>query len=265
MSKRALSLRLQQVADWVLPGRPMVDVGCGDAMLPVWLVLQRRVPFALALDASKPALSQAQARVQHANVEDRVSLRLSDGLAALSECGGHHTYASLVVSGMGGKLMGNILHASPACALAPVERCIFQPQRGAHFLRAALQSLSWTIVLEEFIVCPRGHRYPVIAAERSLTMAQPRYSAADIAFGPILRRRPAPAWVDMLHRQANVFDRWLLECKSPRYAEQRACVIERLALLRAELACIGSPSPERPPTKFNRQFSGHTLSDLLKA
>ena len=59
-----LSARLQQLAEWVLPGRPVADVGCDHALLPIWLVQQGRVPFALAMDVSEDAVASARTLVE---------------------------------------------------------------------------------------------------------------------------------------------------------------------------------------------------------
>ena len=104
-----LPARLQQIADFVLPGRPVADVGSHHGLIPVWLVLQGRVPSAIAMDVSEDAVAGASALVQRTpGLGGRVQGRQSDGLAALAPCDGVGT---VVISGLGGGTIGSILQA----------------------------------------------------------------------------------------------------------------------------------------------------------
>ena len=48
-----LSLRLSAIADMVTEGNRLVDVGCDHGYLPVYLVLNKKIPKAIAAD-NKP-------------------------------------------------------------------------------------------------------------------------------------------------------------------------------------------------------------------
>ena len=115
-----LPARLRQIADFVLPGQPVADVGSHHGLVPVSLVLQGRVPSAIAMDLSEDAVTGTRALVERTpGLGGRVQVRQSDGLAALAPSDGVGT---LVVSGLGGATIGAILRAAEPGAEAMAER-----------------------------------------------------------------------------------------------------------------------------------------------
>ena len=100
-----LSLRLAAISKMVHGGNRLVDVGCDHGYLPVYLVLNKKIPSAIAMDVRKGPLLRAKEHVQQYGVSDYIELRLSDGLSALKAGEGD----TLVIAGMGGPLMERIL------------------------------------------------------------------------------------------------------------------------------------------------------------
>jgi len=111
------------------------------------------------------------------------------------------------------------------------ERLVLQPNTDPAKLRAALQEMSWAILDEDLLIEGR-YVYPVVVAERSA--APVSYSAAEIAFGPILRQRRAPEFFEVLRRQEAHVQRVLSQCSGSAAATERFSA--ELALVRAELS-----------------------------
>ena len=97
-----LSLRLAAISKMVHGGNRLVDVGCDHGYLPVYLVLNKKIPSAIAMDVRKGPLLRAKEHVQQYGVSDYIELRLSDGLSALKAGEGD----TLVIAGMGGRFDG---------------------------------------------------------------------------------------------------------------------------------------------------------------
>ena len=57
-----LSRRLKAIADMVTEGNRLVDVGCDHGYLPVYLMLNHKIPGAIATDVGKGPLARAQER-----------------------------------------------------------------------------------------------------------------------------------------------------------------------------------------------------------
>lgn len=191
-----LSPRLSAVADRVLAGEPMVDVGTDHGLLPQFLLLSGRVPRALGFDLREGPLRGAlrSAEALGLNEEAGFVARRSDGLAALRP--GEATTVTL--AGLGGGLIARILAAAPAHvhgADGP-RRIVASPNLEPERTRAWAMCGGWTLV-HEALIEDRGQVYPVLTLERS-SGAAPDWSDLDLRFGPLLRReRPA------------VFLRWL--------------------------------------------------------
>lgn len=153
-----LSLRLSAVAGMVTEGNRLVDVGCDHGYLPVYLVLEKKIPGAIAMDVRKGPLSRAKEHIGEYGLGEYIETRLSDGLEALKEGEGD----TLVMAGMGGLLMERILMDGEG-VLKGFQELILQPQSDLRHFRRFLLDSGWVIV-EEDIVLEDGKFYPMMKA-----------------------------------------------------------------------------------------------------
>ena len=96
-----LSPRLKTAADMVRKGVVAADIGTDHAYLPSYLVLSGICPRALACDLRKGPLENAAETLEHWNIADKITLRLSDGLDELSA----GEADDIIMAGMGGILI----------------------------------------------------------------------------------------------------------------------------------------------------------------
>ena len=94
-------MRLRAIAGMVTKGNRLADVGCDHGYLSIWLVSEKTVPSAIAMDVRPGPLSRARENITRYGLEDYIETRLSDGLAKLEPGEGD----TLVIAGMGGPLM----------------------------------------------------------------------------------------------------------------------------------------------------------------
>ena len=104
-----LSRRLQAVEQFVTEGNRLADIGTDHGYVPIDLLLKGRLPSAIAMDVNEGPLRQARAHVSFYQLEDRIQLRLSDGLAALQK----GEADTVLIAGMGGALTVRILEEDP--------------------------------------------------------------------------------------------------------------------------------------------------------
>lgn len=104
-----LTPRLRAIAQQVPQGSVLADVGTDHALLPAWLLLEGRIPAAIASDLREGPLSRAKETVEQHGVADRVSLRLCDGLSGI-QAGEADVVA---IAGMGGETIAAILEQAP--------------------------------------------------------------------------------------------------------------------------------------------------------
>lgn len=176
-----LTPRLGQIAAWVRPGAHLADVGTDHAYLPVWLTMQGRVASAIASDLRLGPLNRARDTGRRYGVEERITYRLGNGLAAVrpEECD------TIVIAGMGGENIAQILAGAPWTADGR-HTLLLQPQSRAEVLRAFLADHGYTI-RREALVRDRGFLYPVMeaaAGEMRLTAGQ-QWGGADLLHDPL--------------------------------------------------------------------------------
>mgnify|MGYP002140913786 CR=1 FL=1 len=154
-------MRLRAIAGMVTKGNRLADVGCDHGYLSIWLVSEKTVPSAIAMDVRPGPLSRARENITRYGLEDYIETRLSDGLAKLEPGEGD----TLVIAGMGGPLMERILKDG-AKVREGFQELILQPQSDLPHFRHFLAEIGWEIVSEEMIK-EDGKFYPMMKAVRN--------------------------------------------------------------------------------------------------
>ena len=236
-----LSPRLAAVAAEVLGGEPLADIGADHALLPMWLVQTGRVPRAIALDVARPPLAAARAHAQALGLDDpaRLDLRCSDGLEALRP----GEAATLTLCGLGGGTIAEVLRRAPAhTGAGGARRVVAQPNRDAALVRAWALTSGWDLVRER-LVTDRGHIYAVLCLEpRRPDQPPPAWTAADLRWGPLLRRERPPLYLQALRVSAEALQAAAL--RAPDHPEIRA----RLQELLDELSPPSGADPSGGPS-----------------
>lgn len=183
-----MSARLEAIVRLAGQGDTVYDVGCDHAHVPIRLLQTGCYRRAIGMDVIAGPLGKAAANLALYGMEDRVQLRLSDGLDACI-AGEADT---LIVTGMGGTLMEEILLRQPE-KTASFRALVLGPQSDPEKVRSALRRLGFTITEEELIF-EDGKYYPVIRSEAAPDSAGERTGDKNIPEkSPVLYRKPAAA------------------------------------------------------------------------
>ena len=207
-----LSLRLSAIADLVTEGNRLVDVGCDHGYLPVYLIQQKKIPSAIAMDVRKGPLSRAQEHIRQYGLEEYIQTRLSDGLEGLKAGEGD----TLVIAGMGGPLMERILTDGRSVRNSFSE-LILQPQSDIPHFRRFIQSEGWEIT-EEKMVEEDGKFYPMMrvvppeycehkTADRQEDCKKEEW---EYLYGPLLLKNKNPILYEYLKREIRIREDILL-------------------------------------------------------
>lgn len=228
-SRPALRPRLAAVAAMVLPDVPALDVGTDHGLLASALVASGRVPRAIASDLRPVPLAGAAATIARLGLGDRVTTRCADGLRAIDP----GEVATIVIAGMGGETIAEILAAEPARRTG-ARRLVLSPQDEAPRLRGWLVERGYVLV-DERLVEDRGRFYPVIAAEVG---SGPALSAMELELGPVVLARGGPVLVRFLRRELALCDRAAAGLRQPAAGDpgRLAAIAARRGLLAEALA-----------------------------
>lgn len=153
-----LSKRLRTIASLVPAGSRVADVGTDHGYIPICLVKNNVAVSAIAMDVRSGPLSRAAEHVKEYGLEDRIELRLSDGMDALEE----GEADTVVISGLGGPLMVDILTRGQRVSQS-VKCFVLSPQSDIPGVRVFLRENGYRIDQEVFLK-DEGKYYTVMQA-----------------------------------------------------------------------------------------------------
>jgi tRNA (adenine22-N1)-methyltransferase len=161
------------VGEMLPEGVVLADVGTDHAYLPAALILQGKIPAAIAADLRPGPLSRARATAQAYGLLDKIDFRLCDGLSGInpSETG------AVSIAGMGGETIAAILQAAPWTREQDVP-LVLQPMSSMPELR--------------FWLTENGYK---IVGEHLAREGETLYTALSVRAGKQERLTPAQCWV----------------------------------------------------------------------
>ena len=143
----------------VREGNSVADIGTDHAYLPAWLILNNISPKALACDVRKGPLENAKKTVEAYSIEDKITLRLSDGFDKINPSEAD----DFIMCGMGGTLMEQLVSRTHWLK-DEKKRIIVQPQSHAEDIRRFFVENGFEILFEDACI-DSGKLYCAMAAE----------------------------------------------------------------------------------------------------
>lgn len=179
-----LSNRLQAIADFVPQGSKVADVGTDHGFIPCWLAENNITEKAYACDINELPLSLAKKNIEENGLSEQVESRLGNGLAVMEP----GEVDVVVIAGMGGSLMLDILDAAPR-VVDRLKRVILQPNINAEAVRIWAEKNRWMIVDEELV--KENDRFSMIIVMEPGRSLDPM-SAVELYLGPVLLKKQHP-------------------------------------------------------------------------
>lgn len=101
-----LSKRLTMVGKYVPKNSRLADIGSDHAYLPIALIQEGKITFALAGEVVEGPYEHAKQMVIENNLSEEIVVRLGDGLEVIEK---DDNINAITIAGMGGKLIASIL------------------------------------------------------------------------------------------------------------------------------------------------------------
>ena len=153
--------RLSLCADYVREGSRLADIGTDHGYLPIALCQSGKIPSALACDINPLPLQSAQENIARFGLSKKIQTRLSDGLKEVSP----DEVDDVVIAGMGGELIRDILTAAP-WVMDESKHLVLQPMTRHDDLVKWLVENGFAIE-QQAAVLDDGKYYTVISARFS--------------------------------------------------------------------------------------------------
>ena len=159
MENIKLNERLLTAVQFVREGSRLADVGTDHGYLPIFLILEGRISFAIAADINRGPLDKADENIHKYALDGKIKTVLCDGLRSIDK----DEVDDVAIFGMGGELIVKILDEAPWLKDA-AKRLILQPMTHPEKLRKYLADNGYRII-GEALSFDKGKIYQTICAE----------------------------------------------------------------------------------------------------
>ncbi len=140
-----LSKRIYAIADKVLPGQTVADIGTDHGYVPMILMKNGISPHTIMSDISEGSLSKAIETFKLSGIaESKDSFRVGDGLETIE----NGEVDCIIIGGLGGFTIKEILETNIDKSKS-FSRIIMQPRKHSGHLRYFLYKNGWDIIDED--------------------------------------------------------------------------------------------------------------------
>ena len=220
-----LSRRMQMIVDMVKPSHCVADIGTDHGYIPIRLAESGIAEHIIAADVRKGPLARAREHIHECGMDERIELRLGDGLSVLSSGEAER----IIISGMGGLLMIRILSDSPEI-LEKIDELILSPQSDIDSVRRHLHQTGFFIEAEDMTE-EDGKFYTVMCCRHGEDSI---YMPEDDLYGKVLIESCHPVLIDFLEEKTKNIKTIMLQLTGQNTEKCQ----NRLAELEQEFALI---------------------------
>ena len=213
------------------PDSKVADIGTDHAYLPIKLVKSGKIKFAIASDVAEGPLENAKSDIAEAGLSDQIETRLGNGLETITH---QDQVDTVVIAGMGGKLMVDILDTAWSKDFQ-FKNLVLEPNIGEAGVRNWLMMHNYQIVAEK-LIAEAGHTYELIKAR--LTSDKHDLTEKEIFFGPFIMREKNPVFYQKWQGQLQYYEKLLQNLnKARKKDEDRINEVEHnIQLIKEELS-----------------------------
>ena len=141
-----LTDRLLKIASLITVGKKIADIGTDHGYIPVYLLKNNKIPYAILADVNKGPLENARKEVIKNELLEKVDLRLGSGIEVLKQ----NEVDEVIIAGMGGILIADLLEANKEVAHS-LDKLILQPMQAQEELRKYLFGNGYEIINEVLV------------------------------------------------------------------------------------------------------------------
>lgn len=187
--------RLSLCASFVREGAALADIGTDHGYLPIWLLLNKKIKYAVAADVRESPLERAKVNIKRYGLKDEIKTVLSDGLDNIEV----DEVDDIVMAGMGGELIVRLIDRTPWLKDAK-KNLILQPMTRAEILREYLYNNGFDIKNEKACIS-FGKTYSVMLVSYNGIIKQ--YSIKDKYIGTLENDKSyeAKCYIDTVNRK----------------------------------------------------------------
>ena len=195
-----ISKRLKEISNFIDENDKIIDIGCDHALLDIYLKEKYENISIIASDIHEGALKMARKNLEKHEMEDKIDLRLGDGLTVANP----NEYNCIIISGMGYYNIVKIL--SDQSKLENANKIIIQSNTDVVKLRKYIIKLGYKITREK-LVEDNDIIYTIIQFQKGIE----KYDYRQIYFGPRLLENKDEIFNDYYYKKLLKYENLLLQ------------------------------------------------------
>ncbi len=192
-----LSPRLVAISEITPPCSCFADIGTDHAYLPVYLCQSGICKRAVASDIVKGPVEHAQSTVSKYNLNDRISVRMGNGLSSIKE----GEADVICIAGMGGLVISEILKNGRKIT-DNAKAVILQPMTAVSDLRKFLYNNGFCIT-SEYLAEDNGKIYNILSVKAADNEVLEAPSEGELFLGKHLIENKPPLFEKYLIQKIN--------------------------------------------------------------
>lgn len=200
MINMRLSKRLKAITEFISDNSKIIDIGCDHALLDIYLYENFKNVKIIASDIHEGAVKQAKKNITRYNLDEKIDLRLGDGLDVIEK----GEVDSIIISGMGFYTIEDILTNKEK--LEGINKIIIQSNTDVVKLRKFVIKLGFKIS-GELLVKDKDIIYTVI----EFTRGNEKYSYDEIYFGPRILENKNELFYEYYNKKLLKYENLLLQ------------------------------------------------------
>ena len=194
----------------------IADIGTDHAYIPISLINEKKARHVIASDLKEGPLNSARRNIDAAGLGEKIETRLGSGISVLAP----GEAEQIIIAGMGGELIENILRENPE--IAEKSELLLQPMNAQYELRKYLLHHGFTIQYEDISV--EGFKvYNLMIAKKG--EVKPFERDIDYQLPPYLMEHPF--YQQLYDKKRREFTKVIQGIENAKYKDE-----EKLALYR---------------------------------
>ena len=199
-----ISDRLKELSTFVDENDKLIDIGCDHALLDIYLCDEYKNLKVIASDVHEGALKSAEKNIEKFKMNDRIDLRLGDGLTIVNA----DEIDTVLIAGMGFNTIKRIL--SNDTKMTNVKKIVIQSNTDVVKLRKFVIRLGFKIT-RELLVKDNDIIYTII----EFKPGSEKYSYEEIYFGPRILENKDDIFYEYYSKKLLKYENLLLQI--PKY------------------------------------------------
>lgn len=191
MNNNILTERLLAVSS-MISGTKVADIGTDHGKLLIYLAMNNRLQHGIGSDVNVGPAESCSKNVSCYGYQNLIETRVGDGLETL--CEGEAD--TIVIAGMGGELILNIINLNLDIALSAKE-IVLQPMTNIHRLLLGLIDLGFTVV-DGRLAKEKDKLYQIFKIKKGINNTQ---KLVDEFISPVFREKNDPLLDELLKRE----------------------------------------------------------------